>query len=80
MTRGDVQTRLTRVFREVFRNGDLELQDSVTAKDVAGWDSLNHVKLVLAVEAEFDCRFTLREIGRPQNVGELMDLIVKKVG
>lgn len=78
MNRNDVQERLTGVFREVFRAESLELRDGMTAKDVVGWDSMNNVKLILTVEQTFGCRFTLREIGKQQNVGELVDLILKK--
>jgi acyl carrier protein len=78
MTRSEVQERLTSIFREVFQNPALELWEGMAARDVAGWDSLNNVRMVLMVEAAFKCRFTLREIGRQQNVGEFMDLILKK--
>ena len=78
MTRSEIQERLTGIFRELFQNPTLELWDAMTAKDVVGWDSMNNVKLVLMVEAAFNCRFTLREIGKQHNVGEFMDLILKK--
>jgi acyl carrier protein len=78
MTRSEVQVRLTGVFRDVFQSPELELWDAMAARDVPGWDSMNNVRLILSVEAEFACKFTLREIGKQQNVGELMDLIIKK--
>jgi acyl carrier protein len=79
MTKDEVQGRLTPVFQDVFQNKALTIWDTMTAKDVAGWDSMNNIKLVLAIENEFSCKFTLREIGKQQNVGELMNLIIKKM-
>jgi acyl carrier protein len=46
-------SRLTKVFRDVFDDDDLVISPATTATDVDGWDSINHVNLVLAVEREF---------------------------
>ena len=80
MGREQITERLTRVFRTVFQDEALRLRDDLKASDVPSWDSFNNVRLVLAMEQEFGFKFSLREINSPQNVGELMDLIVKKLG
>jgi acyl carrier protein len=46
---------------------------------VPGWDSVNHVKLILAIEAEYGLRLEADEITEPENVGALVDLIASKV-
>jgi acyl carrier protein len=50
----------------------------MTADDVNGWDSLNHIRLMLAVSNAFGVKFTALEIGALKNVGELADLIIRK--
>lgn len=39
------------------------------------WDSLGHLVLMLEVEREFNVRFTADEIGAPQNVTEMCELL-----
>ena len=79
MAPDEITQRLTEVFRTIFRNRELVLSDELTARDVPGWDSLNHVNLMISTEEEFGIRFQTREISGLQNVGELKSLIAKKL-
>ena len=79
MTSGE-EAQLVKVFRAIFNRPDLELRDDLTARDVAGWDSLNHINLIIQIEQEFGIRFSNVEVTSPQNVGELTRLIDAKRG
>lgn len=78
MDQTQIYTKLATVFREVFDEDDLELQPETTADDVDGWDSLSHIRLVLAVSKAFGIKFSASEIGGLKNVGEFVELIRKK--
>ena len=80
MDHSEVLNRLTGVFQNVFDDRTLSLARTTTAQDVERWDSLMHINLIVAIEREFKIRFTTREIVGLQNVGELIDLIVRKDG
>jgi acyl carrier protein len=69
---------LTDVFRDVFDDDALELRRELTAKDVAGWDSLTHVSLVVEVERRFGVRFTSTEVANLEDVGGLLDLLASR--
>jgi acyl carrier protein len=79
----DVRDQIRDVFREVFDEPDLVLRDDMTAEDVAGWDSLAHINLIIALERQLKVRFATAEISRMkepgQNVGALLRLIEDKV-
>jgi acyl carrier protein len=70
--------RVNELFREVFEDEDLRVGRETTAMDVAGWDSLMHVRLVLEVEKAFHVRFRSSEIASLKNVGDLVDLIDRR--
>jgi acyl carrier protein len=70
--------RLTKVFRELFDQPKLEIQDSYTAADIDGWDSLMQVNLIVAIEEEFDVRFTTNEIASFLCIGDVRKLVVAK--
>jgi acyl carrier protein len=78
MTSVEIYEKLTAIFREIFDEDDLSLTPETTADEVDGWDSLTHIRLVLAVEKAFGVKFTASEIGNLKNVGELAALIEKK--
>jgi acyl carrier protein len=73
------EARLTDVFRTMFNNPQLVLRNDLTAPDVPGWDSFNHINLVLQVEEDFGLRFTTDEIASLKNVGEFKALIARKL-
>jgi len=50
----------------------------LTANDVDAWDSLGHMRLILAVESAFGMGFSAAEVKRLQNVGEFVALIQSK--
>ena len=78
MEKTAVYTKLTTVFRDVFDEDELQLTPETTAEDVDGWDSLTHIRLVLAVSKAFGVKFSASEIGNLKNVGEFVDIIEKK--
>lgn len=73
-----VQERLTTIFRTIFLEPWLEIREDLTANDVAGWDSLSHINMILAVEKEFGMSLTTREVRSMKNVGDLMRLVRAK--
>ena len=78
MERQTVYDKLTTVFRDVFDEDDLVLTPETTADDVEGWDSLTHIRLVLAVSKAFGLKFSASEVGSFKNVGEFADVIAAK--
>ena len=71
--------KLSDIFRVLFNRPDLELTDDLTAKDVPGWDSFNHVNLIINIEEEFSVRFSNDDVGGMQNVWNLKKLLASKV-
>jgi acyl carrier protein len=71
--------RLERVFREVFDDESIVITPETTAADIDGWDSLEHINLIVAVEREFDVKFRTGEITGLKNVGEFEALLTKKL-
>jgi acyl carrier protein len=74
----EVMSRAQKTFREVFDKPAMVLSREMTAKEVAGWDSLNHLRLISALESEFKVRFSTQEIMTMDKVGTLLDIITKK--
>lgn len=79
MASAETMGRLNGIFREVFESESLEIFDAMTAKDVPGWDSLNHINLVVAVERGFGIKFTTKEIMTFKNVGEFAAAVERKL-
>jgi acyl carrier protein len=74
-----IYSLLAGVFQAVFDDETIEVTPQLTAKDVDGWDSLTHIRLILSVEKVFKIKFTNSEITNLENVGELVALIRARV-
>jgi acyl carrier protein len=79
MTRDEILHAVTAVFRDVLGDERLVLHEKTTAADVAEWDSLTHIQLVVAVEKRFRIRFGSREILNWATIGEMLDSVARKV-
>jgi acyl carrier protein len=78
MQRDEIYARLTELFRELFSDDDIVLRPEMTADDIEGWDSFNHVSVIVAVETRFGIKMKTSEIEKLANVGELVAAIESK--
>lgn len=79
MTKDDLLTELSAIFRDVLDIHDLVLTPEMSAEDVEEWDSLAHIRLIVATEQHYNMKFTVTEITELKNVGEFADLILAKL-
>ncbi len=80
MTREEVFTRLTGVFREIFDDDSIELSETTTSKDIEDWDSFEHINLIVAVEKEFSIKVPMGKVTTMKDVGEMVDIILEESG
>ena len=75
MSREEIFQTLNEVFRDVFDDESITVNDQTTAADVDCWDSHMHISLIDAVEEAFDIRFDMKTVVKMKNVGEMVDVI-----
>ena len=79
MSNPEILEQIRVIMLNVFDIDDLTLTDSTTAHDVEEWDSLHHVRLMVAIERHFKIRFSNIEVESLSNVGELVGLVDRKL-
>lgn len=79
MTREEVFHTLNEVFRDVFDDESITVNDATTSEDIEEWDSLEHINLIAAVEQEFGMKFSMGQVVTMKNVGEMADIILDHV-
>ena len=75
-----ISPELKEVILKQLNLDDFDLQDETIAPEVPGWDSLNHINIILAVEEKFGIKFKSRELLQLKCVGDLQKLVDSKVG
>jgi len=77
MTREQIFEAVTEIFRDVFDDDELVIGDETNSDDIEDWDSLEHIELVMNMEKRFSLKFNIKEVSKLQNVGEMVDLILR---
>jgi acyl carrier protein len=81
MTPDKILEQIRAIMTDVF---DVDLDHGsvtadTTARDVEEWDSLSHIRLMVAVERKFNVKFKNSEIEALKRVGDLVALVEAKV-
>jgi len=75
----EIDNTLTSVFRQVLEDDTIQLTPQTTAEDVEGWDSMNHIFIVVELEKRFGIKFQAAEMEELKNIGELASLVKEKL-
>lgn len=78
MKRHELFQDLTVILEDVMDVEDVVLTDDTTADDVEEWDSLSHVRLIVAIEKKYGIKFTNAEIASLTRVKDIIDMIDAK--
>lgn len=76
----EILAQLQPLFQDILDIPDLILTAGMSAKDVDEWDSLNHIRLVSAIEQHFKVALSSAEVERLACVGDMADLVAAKLG
>jgi acyl carrier protein len=79
MTEPEIYDVLNQVFRQVLEDDKIELTPQTTAEDVEGWDSMNHVFILVELEKRLGVKFQAAEMEELKNIGEMATLIQQKM-
>jgi acyl carrier protein len=75
-----IYASLTQVFHDVFDDDTIAVTSELNADAVDEWDSLSHIRLIVAVEKKFGLKFSAAEVRKLANVGEFVALIQSRTG
>lgn len=78
MTEIEVYEVLNNIFRTVFDDESITVDENTTSDDIEDWDSLEHINLIVAVEKSFEIKFSINEIHSMESVGDMARMILAK--
>lgn len=79
MERAEIQKKIETIIEASIPNFNAEVSESLTPSEVSGWDSLANAMIITAVQNEFGIKFKFAELMAWHNVGQLIDIIEKKL-
>ncbi len=79
MNKDEVIEKLVPIFKEIFEDKNLKISMDSNSDNINGWDSLNHIYLVVAIEEKFKIKFLAEDIQSWDNVGDMAEYISNHV-
>jgi len=75
----DLNEKVTEIVADIFELDETEVADELTPDMVDIWDSLSQLRLVTAIEQDFDIKLSMDEIETIDSVGRLKRLVAEHV-
>ena len=64
--------RLEKIFYDVLK---VEKTSNLNRKNCPAWDSLNHIKLIAAIEEEFDLEFNIEDLVKLNSFDDILSKV-----
>jgi len=74
----EILKKIQPIFCKVFDNKNLKINYNSSSGTIRQWDSLAQINLIVSIERLLKIKFSVSELANLQNVGEMIDLIIKK--
>ena len=74
-----ITDRLKTTILKELKLDNFDIKDETLANQVPGWDSLNHINVIMAIEEEYALKFKGIEVLKCKNIGDLQNLINRKL-
>jgi acyl carrier protein len=59
MNKIEIEKQLLQLIEDIFNIEDLEINNTLTQDEINEWDSIGHVRLMMALENEFELKIPL---------------------
>lgn len=79
MNKDEIMQKLQDIFRDIFCNDELIISKTTDASEIAEWDSLTHINLFAAIQADFSITFSIDEIMSIKNVSDIVNSVAAKL-
>lgn len=74
-----IRKELNQIFRDVFDDDGLKINNKTNANSIKKWDSFMQMNLILSIESKFKLSLSSRDIEKLKNVGDMISLLDKKL-
>ena len=78
MNRTQILHTLLNIARQVLDEPALSFDEGTPFEEIENWDSLNHLRMVVQMEATFELQFGNSDLLRLKRVGDLISVIERR--
>ena len=79
MSSSEVDRQVREVMAGVLDVDAGDIDDGFRRDDASAWDSMNHLRLISALEEAFGIRFTMKEVGEMESFGDVRQRVAERL-
>ena len=79
LTADAVLAGLQPIFEDILNEPGIEISRGSNASNTPNWDSLAHIEIIEVVQRRFKVKFSLTDLQKLKDVGDLVDLVLEKL-
>jgi len=80
MTKQEIIDKTDAIIASSVNHHDYVYTDTLKPEDVVGWDSLANAMIITAIQEQFGIKMKFADMIAWHNMGQLVDIIEKKLG
>lgn len=80
MDKKEISKKLDVIIASIVNHHNYTFSEKLKPEDISAWDSLANAMILTAIENEIGIKFKFSEMIAWHNMGQLVDLILKKIG
>ena len=78
MENGNVTEKIVQIFDDIFNIENIKIDNNSSQDDIKDWDSIGHVRLMMALEKEFNIQIPIEDAIELLIFNDIKDYISKK--
>ena len=75
MDRSKIEYSIINIFYDIFEVEDIVINDKFSQKDIGDWDSIGHVRLMAAIQDEFNIDIPFEDTINLSTVRDIIDCV-----
>lgn len=80
MERNEIFEKLQEIFKDVFDDDDVVIEENTRFVDMEDWDSLTQLNLRVAISKQFNVKLKINELVEIKEVKDIIEVIIKHLG
>lgn len=75
----DLEHSIKRVMADILNIAEDSINEDTSSDNTEGWDSANHIQLVIALEEEFSISFDVQELEAMVSYPDILEMVQAKL-
>ena len=80
MEKNEVIKKIEEIVATCVNHHDFTMTEATKPDEIVGWDSLSNAMILTTIEKELGIKFKFSDMIAWHTIGELVDIILKKIG